>query len=151
MQDMARRKRKSEARMLRQKSLIGLLSVLVILSLLATFHMMNSNHVVARAAKQFFIARTDDLFNLGRKEAYGKVETIGKGLLVLVTQRAGVTRIYHVRYNEDTRFYMFASDNELSEVELSPEDIQEGEYVSVTTERPISTQGSQEAISIIVM
>ena len=93
----------------------------------------------------------DMLFNWGRKEAYGRVEDIGNGMLTLTSNRSGITRTYHVRFNENTKFYMFAPDSELSEVLLTPEDIEIGEYASIITEEPIGSKKEQKIISLLVM
>ncbi|MES2006696.1 MAG: hypothetical protein V4436_01150 [Patescibacteria group bacterium] len=96
-------------------------------------------------------ASVDSVFNWGRKEAYGRVDAINDGMLTLTSHRSGITRVYHVRFDDATKFYMFAPDAELSEVLLTSGDIKPGEYASITTEEPIGSKKEQKIISVLIM
>jgi hypothetical protein len=93
----------------------------------------------------------DSLFNMGRKEAYGRVESIGDNTLTLVATRAGITRMYTLTFDAATKFYAFSNDAEISEIPLKPDDIQLGEQVSVTTTEPIGSKKNQQIASVLVI
>lgn len=93
----------------------------------------------------------DSVFNMGRKEAYGRVESIGDNTLTLVASRAGITRMYTLTFDATTKFYAFSSDAEISEIRLKPSDIQLGERVSVTTTEPIGSRKHQKIASVLVI
>jgi len=93
----------------------------------------------------------DSVFNMGRKEAYGRVESIGEGTLTLVASRAGIVRVYLLRFDASTKFYTFSADEALSEIRLRPGDIGEGEYVSVTTTKALGSSKNQKIASVLVI
>jgi hypothetical protein len=96
-------------------------------------------------------ASVDAVFNWGRKEAYGRIDTIEDGMITLSTNRAGIVRTYRVRFDENTKFYTFAADAELSEVLLTPSDIAPGEYASITTKEPVGSVNEQIILSVLIM
>ncbi len=93
----------------------------------------------------------DSIFNMGRKEAYGRVESIGDNTLTLLASRGGIRRMYVLTFDATTKFYAFSNDTEISEIRLAPADIERGEQVSVTTEEPIGSKKNQKIASVLVI